>query len=188
MSTIHLDQVGGTNIERINKILAGVPGGTYKAAGSALRRAGDTAKTRAGQFASAQYTISKGTFMSNVSMKTNISGGAGGIASMSIYFSGRVIALKKFKTRATKRAGVHTQVLRNGSASTLSHAFGANIFGTSGIFERIGPSRFPLEQKYGPSAAHMMENDQVVKQMEELIVETFDRRIEHEILRLLSGG
>lgn len=48
MSFIRVNEVGGDSLERVNKLLHNIPGGVYKAAFSALRRAGDTAKTRAG--------------------------------------------------------------------------------------------------------------------------------------------
>lgn len=54
MSFIRVNEVGGDSLERVNKLLHNIPGGVYKAAFSALRRAGDTAKTRAGQFAAAE--------------------------------------------------------------------------------------------------------------------------------------
>ena len=78
MSFIRVNEVGGGSLERVNKLLHNVPGGVYKAAFSALRRAGDTAKTRAGQLAAAEYTINKGEFMRRVHSKTHITGGAGG--------------------------------------------------------------------------------------------------------------
>ena len=93
MSFIRVNEVGGDSLERVNKLLHNIPGGVYKAAFSALRRAGDTAKTRAGQFAAAEYTINKGEFMRRVHSKTHITGGAGGVMGMSISFSGTVLPL-----------------------------------------------------------------------------------------------
>ena len=54
MSFIRVNEVGGDSLERVNKLLHNIPGGVYKAAFSALRRAGETAKTRAGQIAAAE--------------------------------------------------------------------------------------------------------------------------------------
>ena len=71
--------------------------------------------------------------------------------------------------------------------TTLDHAFVANIYGSTGVFERVGAPRFPVEQKYGPSTGHMMQNEQVVEKMDKTIRTTFDSRIEHEILRVLNG-
>lgn len=187
MSVIRIDEIGANRIERVNKILAGVPGGAFKATSAALKRAGDTAKTKAGQFAAAEYTISKGTFMSNVTEKTRIAGGGGGVASLQISFAGSVLPLLQFNTKYSRNGLISTQVKRNGGAATLQHAFAASIYGNIAIFERVGAPRFPVEQKFGPSTGHMMQNEQVVEKMAQTISETFGTRIEHEILRVLNG-
>lgn len=187
MSYIRVNEIGDTSLERVNKILANVPGGVFKAASSALKRAGDTAKTRAGQFAAAEYTIAKGDFMRNVNTKSRINGGAGGLLSMSISFGGKVLPLLTFNTTYTRDGTIQTQVKRNGGAATLEHAFVAHIFGPTAVFERVGAPRFPVEQKFGPSTGHMMRNEEVIEKMDETIRETYEARIEHEILRVLNG-
>ena len=186
---ISIDEANQGTIQRLNKILAGIPGGAYKAAYNAMKRAGDTAKTKAGQFAAAEYTISKSTFMSNVTEKTQISGGnsMGGVASLSISFAGTVLPLLSFSTRYSRDGAITTQVKRNGGAATLQHAFAAKVYGPIAVFERVGAPRFPVEQKFGPSTGHMMQNEKVVEQMDKTIQETFEQRAEHEILRLLNG-
>ena len=184
---IRLDNIGNENIERINKILAGIPGGAFKATYAALKRAGSTAKTKAGQFAAAEYTINKGTFMRNVTEKVHTEGGTGGVASISISFAGTVLPLLEFSTRYSRGGQLTTQVKRSGGAATLQHAFAANVFGPIAVFERVGAPRFPVEQKFGPSTGHMMQNENVVEKMGETIRDTFDKRIEHEILRVLNG-
>lgn len=187
MSFIRVDQVGGKSLDRVNKILAGIPGGIWKAAYGALKRSGDTAKTRAGQFAAAEYTINKGTFMRNVSTKTHISSQGGSVVSMHISYAGHVLPLLTFHTKYARDGRVQTQVKRNGGATSLEHAFTASIFGPVAVFERVGAPRFPVEQKFGPSTGHMMQNDQVIKKMDETIRDTYEKRIEHEILRVLNG-
>lgn len=186
MSVVRIDEVGGKTLDRASKLLAGIPGGAQRAASASLKRAGETAKTRAGQFAAAEYTISKGTFMSNTREKTNTSG-VGGTLSLSIRYAGAVLPLLTFNTRYSRGGLVQTQVMRNGGATSLQHAFVANVFGETAVFERIGKPRFPVEQKYGPSTGHMMRNEQVVAKMEETIQTTFESRMEQEILRLLNG-
>lgn len=189
MSMVRIDEAAQGAVERINKILAGIPGGAYKAAYNALKRAGETAKTRAGQFAAAEYTISKSTFMSSVHEQTRISGGTGmgGAATLSISFAGSVLPLLSFSTRYSRSGNLTTQVMRNGGAATLQHAFAASIFGPVAVFERVGKSRFPVEQLFGPSAGHMMQNEKVVEKMDKTVRDTFEQRAEHEILRLLNG-
>ena len=187
IGTIQVDQVGNNSLDRVNKILAGVPGGVWKATSAALKRAGDTAKTKAGQFAAAEYTINKGDFMRNVTEKTYISGGIGGVLSMRISFAGHVLPLLTFNTRYSSNGEIVTQIKRNGGAAALQHAFAERVFGPIAVFERVGTPRFPVEQKFGPSTGHMMQSEQVVEKMDETIRETYERRIEHEILRVLNG-
>lgn len=187
MSFIRVEEIGGNSLDRINKILAGVPGGVWKATHSALKRAGDTAKTKAGQFAAAEYTINKGDFMRKTTSKSHISSAGGSVVQMQISFAGQVLPLLTFNTRFSRDGRVQTQVKRNGGASTLEHAFVASIYGPVAVFERVGAPRFPVEQKFGPSTGHMMQNDQVIKQMDETIRKTYDERIEHETLRVLNG-
>lgn len=187
MSIIRVEQIGGKSLDRASKLLAGIPDGTRKAASSALKRAGETAKTRAGQFAAAEYTISKGTFMGNTKQTSRSTGGIGGLLSLSISFAGSVLPLLSFNTKFSRGGLVQTQVKRNGGAASLQHAFVASIFGSTAVFERVGAPRFPVEQKFGPSTGHMMRNEQVVERMEETINTTFETRMEQEILRVLNG-
>lgn len=184
---VYIAQPGDQSLDRINKILSGVPGGAFKATYSAMKRAGSTAKTKAGQFAAAEYTISKGSFMQNVHSKVNVSGGHGGVAGLSISFAGSVLPLLTFNTKYSRGGQITTQVKRNGGAATLQHAFVASIYGGIGVYERVGAPRFPVEQKFGPSTGHMMQNDEVVEKMEQTIVSTFEQRIDHEVLRVLNG-
>ena len=106
---------------------------------------------------------------------------------MSISYAGSVLPLLTFNTKYSRDGRVQTQVKRNGGASTLQHAFVASIYGPVAVFERVGAPRFPVEQKYGPSTAHMMQNDRVIEQMDETIRETYEKRMEHEISRVLNG-
>ena len=187
MSYIKIEDVGGQSLDRINKLLAGIPGGAIKAASSALKRAGEAAKTQAGRFAAAEYTINKGDFMRNTTIKTKSSATTAGVASMSISYAGNVLPLLTFNTSYARDGSVRTQVKRNGSAELLEHVFVAKISCHTGAYERLGLSRFPLEQKYGPSTGHMMRNEDVIEQMDETVRETFERRAEHEIMRVLNG-
>ena len=188
MNYISIDSVGADTLDRVNKILAGIPGGAIKAAQQALKRAGDTAKTRAGQFAAAEYTINKGTFMANVSMKTEAGGAGGSAAQLRISFAGSPLPLLTFNTRYSRSGRVTAQVLRNSGGGILGDAFVARIGGRLGVYERIGSSRFPVEGKYGPGTSKMMGNEDVVEKMDKTISETFEKRIEVEIRRILAGG
>ena len=183
---VWIEDVGTGSIDKAIKLLAGIPGGAQKAMHSALKRAGDRAKTEAGRFAAEEYTISKGTFMKNVKVTTGVSGSGSGV-SMSIKFAGHVLPLLEFNTRYERGGLLTTQVKSNGGAATLQHAFAERVYGPLGVYERVGAPRFPVEEKFGPSTGHMMRNEQVVQKMEKTIREEFDKRMEHEIIRVMNG-
>ena len=185
--SVHIGDIGSASLDRLNRLLAGVPGGVWMAAHGALKRAGDTAKTRAGQFAAGEYAISKGDFMKNVSIATDIRGLGGSAVSLNIRFAGSVLPLLAFNTKFSRGGLLTTQVMRNGGAATLQHAFAARVFGPVAVFERVGSPRFPVRQKFGPSTAHMMRSKAVVEKMDQVISDTFDKRLEHEITRVLNG-
>lgn len=175
----------GDKLARANALLAGIPNGVRNATYNALTRAGDAAKTKAGQYAAAEYTITKSKFMSHVKTKLHFHYSMGSEMSAEVEFVGTVIPLIEFKTRYAKNGGITTSVKRGGGG-TLSHAFFARSDGLH-IFERVGTSRLPIEKKYGPSTAHMMQNDKVIRRMDETIRETFAKRMDHEIVRILNG-
>lgn len=187
MNSIHISDVGENSLERVNEILSGFPNGALKATYAALKRAGATAKTRAGQFAAAEYAIKKRDFMQNVTTKTHVDGGRSGVASLSISFAGNVIPLTTFQTTVGKDGRVYTRVKRSSAKKQLDHAFKAQMNNHTGIYERVGLSRFPVEQKFGPSTGHMMQNEEIVKKMEETVRSTYEKRIEHEIQRVMNG-
>ena len=187
MSFIRVNEVGGDSLERVNKLLHNIPGGVYKAAFSALRRAGDTAKTRAGQFAAAEYTINKGEFMRGVHSKTHITGGAGGVMGMSISFSGTVLPLLTFNTTYSRDGTVQTQESaesRRARKRQSGRKCGPRMRVEASQLRRCA---LPVEQKFGPSTGHMMRNEEVIEKMDETIRDTYEKRIEHEILRVLNG-
>ena len=191
MSVVRVEDIGDASLERLNKLLAGIPDGAIKAAHGALKRAGAAAKTGAGRYAAKEYAIKKSDFMSNVTVSTKIdaAGGSGGrmIAGLNIRFAGHVLPLLTFNTKFTRGGRLTTQVMRNGGSHTLQHAFAERVFGKMAVFERVGADRFPVRQLFGPSTAHMMQNEEVVKMMGDTVVDTYEKRIEHEISRLLNG-
>ena len=185
MSEVFIKEDAGLNLNRANKLLAGIGNSSavFKAVHAALRRAAQSAKAKAGTFASSRYYISAGGFKGHVKDKITMEGGAsaGGVTGVRLTFAGSVIRLIEFNTRFSKDGGVAVSV-KKGSGGVIANGFIANT-GRLGVYERVGPSRLPIEQ----SAAHMMMDEQVTGKMEKQIVETFNTRIDHEIDRILNG-
>ena len=177
----------GVSLDRVTAILSGIPGAVPAAVRGALKRAGDTATAQAGRFAAAEYHLSQGAFNANSKQNVKQEDSAGGGVSLTIKFAGRVLPLLTFQARYSRGSLMYAKVRRDSGGGTLRHVFTASLGGRLGAYERVGKSRFPLSKKYGPSTAHMMQHEEVVKQMDKTISETYDKRIEHEITRILSG-
>lgn len=57
-----------------------------------------------------------------------------------------------------------------------------------GIHERLGLDRYPIRELYGPATPQMMYSDEnVLDAIEEKMAETYEKRIDHEIDRVLYG-
>lgn len=175
-------------LERAIKLLAGIDKGRslHKAVMAASDRAAKSAETQAGRLAAGRYVIKKSSFTSHVQTKRKTVGGSNGNYSVTISFAGGVIPLIEFGTKFSKDGGVYASVIR-GSGGDIAHAFIAPVFGKIGAFEHVNGTTGPVTQKYGPSAAHMMMDEGVVDQMDKVMRETFEKRMDHEVDRILNG-
>lgn len=176
------------DIPRVQKLLAGIKGGWQKAVGSAISRAASAGKTEAKRAVTSEYAISQGTFLEYTKNINHFQRSSGGGLSVVFEFAGRVIPLIRFNTRVSSSGLVTTQVRRGGVQETLNHAFRATMYSHTGIYERIGAPRFPVREFYGPATPQMMySNEAVLDKVEEKMVEVYEKRIDHEILRLMNG-
>ena len=187
MPSIHVDEIGQAKLDRINAVLKGVGNGSgaFQAVGAAMNRAAQSGRTMAARYASETYNISQGAFRSRCRISFSMKGGGGGVASIEVLFAGAVIPLIEFQgTSGGPQGGVHVSPKRGGGS--LRTAFINAVFGTYGVWERVGRKRFPVEQKYGPSTGHMMQDEGVSDKLTDHMLEVFDSRIEHEISRILG--
>ena len=176
------------SLDKATRLLAGINGGVYKAVGSALSRAAATGKTAAKQPVTKEYTISQSEFLARTRNINHFVRESSGGISVVFGFRGNVIPLMKFNTRVNGSGQIVTQVKRSGSAETLNRAFSAQMGGHKGIYERVGVKRFPEEELYGPATPQMMySNEEVTDEIERKVADTYEKRIDHEILRILNG-
>lgn len=128
----------------------------------------------------------------------------------SIEFSGGVIPLYKFEVSPTEaeygkgRKTITSSVMRGGGAASIDNGFIAEMSNEHmGVFERKGSWRRKtrptkvgrntennekIKELFGPSLARMAENAVVLQTVEDRVNEVINKRIEHEIERLLNGG
>lgn len=180
--------VSAGSLERATNLLAGISGGAYKAVGSALKRAADSGKTVAKRAVTKEYTISQSEFLARTRNINHFVRESSGEITVSFGYAGCVIPLTKFNTRISGSGQVVTQVKRSSAAEVLEHSFQARMGEHRGIYERVGVSRFPVEERYGPATSQMMySNDEVTEEISAKVSETFDKRIDQDILALLNG-
>lgn len=101
--------------------------------------------------------------------------------------TGSPIRLFKFRVTPTspKRQLVTASVKR--ASKSLPNAFVQRMGnGTTGVFERVGKSRYPIRQLYTVSAPQMAGNEEVLDGAMERASIVFDERLSHEIGRLLD--
>ncbi|WP_322199427.1 phage tail protein [Acutalibacter intestini] len=183
-------EITNKQIERVNLILSAVPGGAEKALSSVIKRATSTVKTKSTKAVSEVYAISQKDIRaeSNITVKTQMADG--GVVG-TVRYAGHAIPLYRFNV-SPKRPAYHEQVTaavkRNSTPTALIHAFTAQMkSGHIGIFERDTRPRLPVSEKYGPSVPGMAGNLEIVEQVEEAAQETIEKRLEHEIERILNG-
>lgn len=172
-----------SQIERAERLLGEIPGALPKAQAAAINRSLITARAEIVRSVRKEYVI-KAEDVRNTIKVTSASAASpiGRIKSM-----GGPIPLVKFD--ASKENPVRVRVKKTGGKKPIKHAFLQRMGnGYKGIFIRAGKARYPLKQLYGPSVPQMVGNENVMKSVEEKAIETLDKRISHEINRILEAG
>ena len=176
------------SLDRVSKLLAGIPDGVYRAIGSALKRSARHGLTVGMKIVSEEYAISQGELKSRTKTINTIVKDSASSYQVTFGYRGNVIPLIKFDTKFGADGKVHTRVLRSSAQQTLENAFVTHVGGHTGVFEREGPERFPIRELFGPSAVQAFyAHEETTDKMDEEILKTYESRIEHEILRVLNG-
>lgn len=179
--------VTNEQVERVSLILGSIKNGKEKALVNSINRGLTTVRSQSGKLIRNSYRIKQSDITSNSNMnfkKASFSNLEG-----SINFAGAVIPLTKFKVTPTNpsKRQVTVAVLRETGGERIKHAFVAKMkSGHVGVLERVTKKRLPLEELYGPSSVHMMSNLRVLEQVEEKAQDIVNKRIEHEISRILN--
>lgn len=183
-----VDVIAEETFGKAEALLNGISGGVYKAVGSALTRAADASKTEAKRAVSQEYTIGSGDFLRYTrNINHFVRGGDGGVEVV-FGFAGSPILLMHFQMSIDGEGRPVAHVKRSNAPQVLSHAFRQQVGGHYSIYEREGAARYPIHKLYGPATTQMMySNEAVLDAIEEKMAETFEKRIDHEILRVLNG-
>lgn len=180
-------EITSEQIDRIHLLLGGVKDAPQKAIYNVLNRAVSTVKTTSSKEVRQTYKIKHGDLTSSQNVRITKAGPSRLEAAIS--FGGNLIPLIKFNVspKQPQRKIVSASVINGGGKSHLIHAYVANLGKGVGVFERETSVRESSKQLYGPSAAHMVENNDVLKNIQAAAMDTIEKRIEHEISRILNG-
>lgn len=134
-------------IERVNLILSGVPGGIEKALSSTIRRANNTVRSETLKGITTVYAITRQNVRAETTIKVRTQSSDGGIVG-TVLFAGHKIPLYRFNVSPTipiQRATVSAAVLAGNGRTPFQDAFIARMqSGHTGMFERDGSKRLPI--------------------------------------------
>ncbi len=180
-------EISAEQVDRIHLLLGGVSDAPRNVIYNVLNRAVGTVRSVASKEIRKTYKIKHGDLTSNQNIRVVRAGRSKLEAAIS--FNGNLIPLIKFDVspKQPQRKTVSASVLKKGGKKQLIHAYVANLkYGVS-VFERETSNRESSRQLYGPAAAVMVENDTVLKNVQQAAMNTIDKRVEHEISRILNG-
>ena len=185
---ITIDEIDDS-LDRVSKLLAGVPDGVYRAVGSALKRSARHGLTVGMKIVSEEYAISQGELKSRTKTINTIVKDSASSYQVTFGYRGNVIPLIKFDTKFGADGKVHTRVLRSSAQQTLENAFVTHVGGHTGVFEREGPERFPIRELFGPSdVPAFYAHEETTDKMDEEILKTYESRIDMKSCGCSTGG
>ena len=185
-------QIEALQLEYAIQALRGMPGNKIHAAlSNAANRAMISARAAAWSSVHKTYTVKRAAFYRDTMIHTFRANKQS--LSAAVTFGGYLIPLISYNVkgyRAHEKSAVRrlkAEVL-TGVPTDLRHAYIADLgrYGES-VFERITSQRESSQTLYGPSAAHMVGNGEVIREMDQAAKATFDKRLDHEIDRILRG-
>lgn len=187
-------EVSEETMTRIHTILSGIEGAKGKILRPAFGRAMQAGKTEAKRQALATYHIKSSEFNSATRIVyKGITDNHDEIVG-NISFSGYPIKLIRFHVTPTtppkRKKAPSANVLEANAPVKFNRK--NDVFvqqmttGHIGIFKREDTGK--IKELYGPSGPKMIENEKVMQAIEDKVNKVINRRIDHEINRLLNGG
>lgn len=210
---INIYLTGGA-LDRAEKMLAGIPGGTEKAVKSAMSRAVSSMRSNAVKEIRKEYDIGAAAVRSNQNIKSRYTYADGNVTA-TVLFAGHKIPLYRYNGTSPKmptvdksktviaiingkHVPVHPGVAASGhqktdtSVTRFDNAFIARMkSGHIGIFERTGGQMAgggdAIHELMGSSVPTMVGNETVREELTRAAWEKFDERLDHEIMALMNG-
>lgn len=178
-------------IKKAEELLGGIKGALPKVQTRAINRSLSTARAEAVRCVRAEYIVNAGDVRKTIKINNATAAHPTG----SILSTGSPISLEKFDVSPKRpntgknKSVVTARVKKGGGKKPIKNAFIAKVSnGHTGVFVRSGKSRYPIRNLYGPSIPQMISAENVSSKIEEKAAEMMDKRLEHEISRVLEGN
>lgn len=177
--------------ERLQKRLKDIPEKIPVVTARAINRAAEAAKTEGSKFVRETYTVKHSSVLRKIKIKKAYP--ADLIADIRV--TGRTLSVINFRVKKnvplpTRKKYAKVRVKKKGGK--LKAIKGSFLLtttkGYTNVFTRITKERFPLRSHHGPSVPQMMGNEEGLKRMEDKAREVLDKRLDHEIERVLGGN
>lgn len=171
-------------VKRASKLLEGIPDGMQKAMTRALNRALQEGRTAATREVTRRYTVKakevRPTFKMHKANKSNLEA--------DLTSTGTNLPLSSFSHRPnTDTTGANRKQIRVGVKKGGLKRLGQGFIWKGRVMQRVGQTRLPVEQKYGPAVPVILNNDEIVDSVTETMGASVDKRLEHETNRILNG-
>lgn len=178
--------------ENIEARLLGIKNGSTRVIKNALNKAVEIARDDIVKKVQETYTVNP---KSAITKTIEIKKANNKDLTASITSRGTAVPLIKFNVRPSKpqykrknRSILYAEVKR-GEGGIIKRAFvtRGRKTGNLGVFERVGTSRYPIYQKYGPSIPTMVGSRNIRLHVETNARKILNQIIEEEIEKLIEG-
>jgi hypothetical protein len=172
-------------VERASKLLEGIPGGMQKAMTRALNRALQEGRTAGTREVTRRYTVKakevRPTFKMHKASNSNLEA--------ELSSTGQKLPLSSFTHRPNAdTTGANRKQIRVGVKKGGLKPLGQGFMWRGKVMQRLGQTRLPVEQKYGPAVPSMLDNEEIVDKVVDTMGNAVDKRLDHETNRILEGG
>ena len=176
-------------LERANNALRHIRGAFPRAVASATNRTLEGLRTDAVSETKGRYFAKSGDIRKTLTLKRASAGNMAGV----MVSRGKRKSLAEYKLTPTaprkgRRAALRGAVKNDGLKSLGSNAFLIRL-GAAGRYWpyiRTGKGRWDIKALISPSIPQIIKNEETVKIMRQKAAERFEKRLDHEMLRLLG--
>lgn len=173
------------DLRRVQRRLGSLKHKAPQVISNALNRAANNLRTTVSKETRKEYNIKAKTIRNTITIKrsTRTSLGAAVISEGNV----EPITSYKVKLVSSDEGSDKIQVsVKKDNVSDLINAFAIERYDNH-IHERVGASRFPIRQIFGPAVPQILANPETRKIAESEAWKTYRKRLDHEITRLLEA-